>query len=282
MPRHALQPGTEPFYRALNPWVLSANHQAPIPDWLSAGGHDVKTYFDIWYIPRGSGAVRIDGVWHPFGPGDLVTIKPGEAFQRERSAPGDPFESYYFFVLPFGKRANRDDAALARRWPTKMSFKYSPAMRDWFRELFETYTTRPPGHALRLKSFALLVLNAVLGRLGSPTQEDFPPAYPQLLAAREFIERHFAEPIALHDIAAHAGLSSSYLSGLFKRHFDTSPVDYLIDYRIRTARMLLAEGLSVTDTAEQAGFGSLYYFSRVFANRVGMSPSRYAASCKSH
>ncbi|MBN1342271.1 MAG: helix-turn-helix transcriptional regulator [Phycisphaerae bacterium] len=282
MPRGPLQPGMDDFHRALNPWVLSASYQPAIPDWENSPRDDVKTYFDMWYIPKGAGAVRIDGKWHPFAAGDLVTIKPGEAYQQERSAPGQTFELYYVFLQPFGKRPSRDDLHLAQRWPRTISFKYNPTIKDCFARLFEIHATQPRGYRLQMKALALQILSAVLNRLETPSAESLAPAYPRLLRARQYIERHYAEGITLGDIAEYSDLSPSYLSALFKRHFRASPVGYLIDYRIRMARMLLARGASATTTAQQVGFASLHYFSRMFTRHVGITPSRYAASCKKH
>ena len=51
---------------------------------------------------------------------------------------------------------------------------------------------------------------------------------------------------------------------------------YLIRYRIRQARELLAAGeLNVTEVAMAVGFADSAYFGRVFQREVGVPPGAY-------
>ncbi|MGN0143326.1 MAG: AraC family transcriptional regulator [Roseburia sp.] len=64
------------------------------------------------------------------------------------------------------------------------------------------------------------------------------------------------------------------------RHFvkktGISPKQYLLNYRIEQAKLLLAMGTSVKNTAASCGFEDVFYFSRVFKTHTGVAPSRYA------
>ena len=54
-------------------------------------------------------------------------------------------------------------------------------------------------------------------------------------------------------------------------------IDYITDYRIEYAKMLLRMGtLSVSEVASLCGFCEPCHFSREFSRRVGMSPSEYS------
>jgi two-component system response regulator YesN len=55
------------------------------------------------------------------------------------------------------------------------------------------------------------------------------------------------------------------------------PIEYLRRVRLREARLLLARGKRVKETAHAVGFGSQHYFSRAFKQRVGMCPTEFAA-----
>lgn len=64
------------------------------------------------------------------------------------------------------------------------------------------------------------------------------------------------------------------------RHFvkkaGISPKQYLLNYRIEQAKLLLDMGTSVKNTAASCGFEDVFYFSRVFKTHTGVAPSRYA------
>ena len=71
-------------------------------------------------------------------------------------------------------------------------------------------------------------------------------------------------------------LSPSYLTKIFKENFKTTPVQYLIKYRIEMAcRLLQRSDMRIEDIALQTGFGSGNYFSRIFKSVVGVSPKDY-------
>ena len=53
-------------------------------------------------------------------------------------------------------------------------------------------------------------------------------------------------------------------------------MDYVVTARINRAKPLLQESnLSIKTIAEQTGFKTPYYFSRMFKARTGFSPSQY-------
>ncbi len=264
----------------LNPWVTAAGFHPAVPGWISPERHDVKTYFDLWYIAQGTGAVKIDGRWHPFDAGDLVTIKPGEDFQQERTTKDNPFQLYYVFVLPFGRKTEPSNSGLAQYWPRRLSLEFHPEMKGYFADIFETFTTQPKGYFLGLKTAAIRIFHTVLSLLQHSERSHFPPAYPKLLIARDFIENNFQDNLTLERVADASHLSESYLSRLFLQYFQISPIDHLIDVRLRSAKLLLAKGNSVSYTAQAVGFHSLHYFSRIFKKRLGISPSEFALSCQ--
>ncbi|NLV36813.1 MAG: helix-turn-helix transcriptional regulator [Clostridiaceae bacterium] len=88
------------------------------------------------------------------------------------------------------------------------------------------------------------------------------------------IENH-ARSLTLPELSEYAGVSISYLGYVFRNVTGKSPIDYLIEIRINMAKNLLKDGVSVTETSSLVGFNDIYYFSRVFKAREGISPSKY-------
>ena len=76
-----------------------------------------------------------------------------------------------------------------------------------------------------------------------------------------------------------AGIFTAQLLGFFRKHMKLSLFDYLLDYRVEQSLPLLREkDLSITQIAEQTGFGGSAYFAKIFKKEMGISPSQYRKS----
>ena len=81
------------------------------------------------------------------------------------------------------------------------------------------------------------------------------------------------------EIAAQMGVSSNYLSTIFRRETQYSINEYLNAVRLNHAKKLLRDtNLKVYEIAEKTGFSDAYYFSSVFKRNIGVTPSEYRNS----
>jgi two-component system response regulator YesN len=98
--------------------------------------------------------------------------------------------------------------------------------------------------------------------------------------AMEHMQKHFSDPLlSVSSIAETLDISTAYLRREFSRVYRKSPIAFLKDLRIETAKNLLQfEYLSVSEIAQQTGFSSSSYFVQTFHNTVGISPLRYRQS----
>ena len=98
----------------------------------------------------------------------------------------------------------------------------------------------------------------------------------RLRRVRDRIDREYALPLNVEELARDAHLSAGHLSRQFKLAYGESPYSYLMTRRIERAMALLRRGdLSVTDVCFAVGCSSLGTFSTRFTELVGMSPSAY-------
>ncbi|HYO61956.1 MAG TPA: helix-turn-helix transcriptional regulator [Actinomycetota bacterium] len=98
-------------------------------------------------------------------------------------------------------------------------------------------------------------------------------------SARAFLDLNFRADIGLKEVAKAASISPFHLSREFKRHVGTSPRQYLIDARIREAKLLLRDtSMTVTEIADACGFNSMSHFSTTFRSRTGLSPVAFRRS----
>ena len=107
-------------------------------------------------------------------------------------------------------------------------------------------------------------------------QEDSADAVIQ--AVREFIEKEFARPLRLRDIAHQVHLSPVHLSRLFKRNTGLRLWDFLTQARVQEAKKLLwSTERKIFNIAVACGFKSATHFGRAFRSKTGLSPRAYRA-----
>ncbi|MGW8889278.1 helix-turn-helix transcriptional regulator [Streptomyces sp. NPDC055749] len=100
----------------------------------------------------------------------------------------------------------------------------------------------------------------------------------RLRRARDQMDRDYAEPLNVPDLAERAHMSPGHFSRSFRAAYGETPYSYLMTRRIERAKALLRRGdMSVTDVCFAVGCTSLGTFSTRFTELVGESPSAYRA-----
>jgi AraC-like DNA-binding protein len=97
-----------------------------------------------------------------------------------------------------------------------------------------------------------------------------------LRAAKDLIDRAYAEALDLDALAREAGYSRFHFARSFRDTYGMTPRAYLSARRVERARELLrTANLTVTEICYLVGFSSLGSFSSRFKGEVGLSPSEY-------
>ncbi|MEU6711421.1 helix-turn-helix transcriptional regulator [Nonomuraea sp. NPDC046802] len=97
-----------------------------------------------------------------------------------------------------------------------------------------------------------------------------------------YILGNFTSPdLSLGYLARTLGVSPSLLSRRFSHDRGVTPIQYLRSVRLRKARELLTgTDFTLQNIAEQCGYRSAFYLSRVFKTSTGQSPSGYRAGSR--
>lgn len=96
----------------------------------------------------------------------------------------------------------------------------------------------------------------------------------------EFVVQNYRNPdITLEDMAMAAGLSSNYIRRIFRDQCGYSPMDYLVNYRIETAKELLKNtSHTAKEIAEMVGYVNTKYFYSLFKKQTGQTTYEYKRS----
>ena len=96
-----------------------------------------------------------------------------------------------------------------------------------------------------------------------------------ILELLTYLDEHYNQDIGLSELADRVGMSTAYLSVLFKTEVGTSYVKYLTDLRIKKAKKLLQDGYKVHEVSELVGYNNYRYFCDIFKKHEGMTPNEY-------
>lgn len=91
-----------------------------------------------------------------------------------------------------------------------------------------------------------------------------------------FIIQNYKSKITLSDIAASANISKSEALRCFNKEINTTPVNYLIDYRLKKAKeYLISTNDTITQIALNIGIDNVSYFVRLFTKKYGVTPKAF-------
>ena len=250
----------------------------------------IHEFAELVVVRHGRGRHAIEGREYPLTAGDVFVVKPNDAHGYK------DIDGLDICNLQFAPPAFLDPNSDLNHVPGYHAlFHLEPILRhdhgfesklhvheermhhvyDLIGCIEREYTGRRPGFQSMVGAhFRLLV--GFLSR--EYTQQDASASRALLNLSRvvSFIEGSYQDPITLEELADVAHMSKNSLLRSFKRCYNTSPIDYLIRYRLTRACELLKDmRLSVTDIVYQVGFSDCSYFTRQFRNTYGMTPREY-------
>ncbi|SEO30165.1 helix-turn-helix domain-containing protein [Paenibacillus sp. OV219] len=98
-----------------------------------------------------------------------------------------------------------------------------------------------------------------------------------------YMEEHFSEELSLDIIAGKLNISRGYLSTYFKEMTGANFVDYVNEFRIKQAQVLLLQSeLKIQDVALKSGYNTLSSFNRTFKKFTGVTPTEYRRNADAH
>ena len=95
--------------------------------------------------------------------------------------------------------------------------------------------------------------------------------------ATQYITEHLTDDnLNTAKLAELCCISEKYFRTLFKRRYNVTPTQYIINLRLNTATKLLhIGGFTIAEIASMVGISDVYYFSKLFKKHFGVSPSKF-------
>ena len=246
------------YITELSDVIESTNRIHPKPLFVDGRHSDAFVYI----MEGGCTYTFDDGDRFSVGVGDVLYLAGGAVYRMDVDE-GD----YHYIYCDF--KFQSSDA--------RKSAVYSPKStsdtENLFRRLHRTHTAS--GTLAECLSLLYRIYGAVIQTSDSTYVGQ--TARQRITVVRDFIDRNCHDcALTVSALALQAGMSEVHLRKLFHSLYGVSPLQYIISARIGRAKQLMQYPfLSLEECATQSGFSSLAYFSRVFRDTVGMTPSAY-------
>lgn len=266
----------------LNPGVERLRAES---DWqLRELWGEVQADLTFAFVWAGRGRLQVDGQPFALRPGTLVIARPGHTYSIEQDAGHRLGVTLIHFDLldADGSRVRRE-ADLPSHVREVADMSYVDAVTRRVVELARG--ERPPERGAdeqRDFNVATQLFAALVRDLDEEQQRmvsDPPPGTERrhVEVVSEAATRMNESPEdapSLDELSHRAGYTKDHFARVFKKVMGQTPQDYLISARVRRARQLLVQSnLSIKEIASALGYRDVYFFSRQFKSKMGMTPS---------
>ncbi len=148
-----------------------------------------------------------------------------------------------------------------------------------FTELYTNYYSSTPGSNLLAKTLAHSMLAKISAKAAERALAITAQAGRETQTATlicQYLRAHYTEPVTLEWLGARFHLNPSYLCTMFREKTGHTVIQYLNIQRIEAAKHhLLNPGYTTHEIAQLVGVSNEFYFSRLFKQIEGISPSEF-------
>ena len=233
-------------------------------------------FTELFYVVDGKGEFNIQSQRFPVKPNDFVIINP-QVEHTELSSPDEPLE---YIVLGIRGLSFSNLTPVSEGGHPFSFFNLRDEQKDILRYLnamVQEATSQSMSYELVCHNLLEILLIKILrhqhfdlevGKQSKATKD--------ISFIKHYLETYYHESIQLEDLASMTHLSRFYISHSFKKEIGMSPMEYLIDIRIKESKILLrTTNYSISQVADIVGFTTPTYFSKQFRKSTGISPTDY-------
>ena len=241
--------------------------------------HCHDDFMELVLCTSGSSLVIIDGKPYTASKGDII-IYNCRSYHQECTDQSDRFSLYCVGITGVRIPGLEPNCITKPDAPKVLHTGDSYALfKTLFSKIFDLVRIDNFQNASLLRHYANVLL---LETLPFCDQEESFAYHPEsgkaALAGQifDYLAEHYTEKITLQMIGDALGLSSDYVSHLFKETYGYSPMQYVNALRVGKAQLQLLEtDNKISDIAMDVGFNNIGNFNRAFYLFSGDSPREF-------
>ncbi|MBQ8003062.1 MAG: AraC family transcriptional regulator [Clostridia bacterium] len=237
-------------------------------------------YYEFLYFAGGDATYVVEGTEYSASDGDLFITCPGElhsiAFKSHRD-----YERHFIQISDDFLQGVEFDFLKILREKKNGSFNkishlpaYTAEIERCFMGVQSCVTKKEDGYKDIAKSYIIQLLS-LINKLLYNQQGERKAENERVSAAKDYINSHLSENLALDAIAEASYTDRFYLSHLFKKEMGISITDYIGMQRIAMAKKLISQGGNASKIYSECGFNDYSSFYRAFKKLSGKSPAEF-------
>lgn len=148
---------------------------------------------------------------------------------------------------------------------------------SFIKKFMSEYEENSFGKDNLLHSISMIITHELIRSILSlETVKDIVVKKDEIQITINYMNQNFGDKITIQSLSKLANMSESNFNRIFKKETGISPIEYLINVRIKKAKKFLREKTNtITEISMNCGFYSISHFSSCFMKQLGMSPSDY-------
>ncbi len=269
---------------AYPPATFKVHYWGSKPSHFGNNDH-THTFFEICYVADGEGIYLNDGISYKLTQGTLYATKPGSR-HRITSTSGmlllfvafelDPKQSDSSITSLYVKLSNHSHLFIPHAQETSVVYLWKALLLQAEQLDKGTHPEWISRLAHGLLCSAIQLFHEHSGQMVKSQQAEAASASIPLTAAQQYVHAHVTRKLTIKDVASAIHLSSRQLSRILSEELGQTFPSWIRTERIRSAVYLLAyTDKSIQEIAEDTGFETANYFTRVFQEMMHITPGKF-------
>lgn len=229
--------------------------------------------YQINYITEGSGTFETLTDTYQVVPGSMLIIRPG-MWHRYKPDPNTGWNEHYIgFKGDFCSTMFQEGFFQSGKPVLYVGFQEN--LLKLFFEIIQHVKDEKTGHQQVCASSTILMLSLILSVIRN--QEFAGKTIERnIRKACLYFRENLNSNVNIENLATELNVGYSYFRQMFRKYTGISPTQYHLSLRIQKAKdLLVSTDLSFKEIANDLGFESYFYFSRIFKDKTGNSPMEF-------
>ncbi|XMO88477.1 AraC family transcriptional regulator [Algibacter sp. AS12] len=223
------------------------------------------------YVPTGRGSLETkSGKWE-VNPGDIMVLYPGE-WHNYKPSKETGWEEYWIGI----RGEVLSNRILKDLFPENTSYVKQMGYQEELIFIFNQSLKLVKRNSSGFRKILAGIVIQLVAHVISFEKEELGSREEQLCKkVIDFIRENLNTEVDFKKLASEHHLSYNRFRTVFKNNTGVSLQQYLIHERLEHAKRLMVNTeLSLKEISAKTGFNSLFYFSKVFKNKMGYSPGQ--------
>ena len=241
------------------------------------GALHTQAYYEFSFFISGKRKIKVEDKVYDFKAGDVFLVAPNEKHGGE--IIHDTLDRYRLHIWPhafdglpdtngimeiFDRAKNQTNQITLTEAQQKTVYHYLSNIDNSIK--LGTPSTK------NLSALAdIIKLLVFLNDLVYKNEESLTPKNKLLLNILSFVESSY-DTITVGEIETQFSISHATLWRLFQKELATSPSAYILDIKLKKAKIILSQDMDIQTVSDQCGFCDCSYFIKKFKKKYGATP----------